>query len=242
VKYADDVTLFATFPKANHDATNFQSSLNETVQWATENNMLLNTAKTKLLHLTLSETKYDSAFQMDNETLEVCGFAKLLGVTIDKNLTFNQHVEEVCSKSSFRLYAMRALQRYGLNKNGLLRYYLANIRPLLTYACQAWAPLTSQANKSRLESVQRRALRIIHPDGTYEDNMTDCAVPTIRQHIDTVCTEHIRKIFENASHPLNECILRNNNRKTRVSRNAQVPKLRTAKYQNSFFVAFSKFL
>ena len=90
--------------------------------------------------------------------------AKLLGVTLDKNLTFSDHVDDVCSCLASKLYGMRVLKRLGMNSEGFKTYNTANIRSVLTYASPAWASLISDNNMTQLIQIEKSAKKIIDAD------------------------------------------------------------------------------
>ena len=48
---------------------------------------------------------------------------KLLGVTIDSRLSFAEHVNDIVSKTSFKLFTMRQLRRIGANGKCLMASY-----------------------------------------------------------------------------------------------------------------------
>ena len=166
VKYADDLTLYLCLKKKDQlNIVCLQDVLNHITDWASENNMLVNASKTKILHLTLSEPKYIPQFYMDGHLLASSTTAKLLGVTIDSRLTFSHHItvirhqiliniDNMCNSLASRLYAMRELKRLGLNSSGLLLYYTANIRSLLAYACPVWGTIISDHHQQRNASLR----------------------------------------------------------------------------------------
>ena len=47
--------------------------------------------------------------------------------------------------------------------NDLSYFYLTVIRPVLEYGCATWHRGLTVAQSQKLESMQKRALRIIHP-------------------------------------------------------------------------------
>ncbi len=61
------------------------------------------------------------------------------------------------------------LRRSGLPSQDMLDYYLCKIRPVVEYACQVWHGRLTLAESTLLETIQRRALRIIYRD---EDSCT----------------------------------------------------------------------
>ena len=89
IKYADDVTTYQLVRKTEPDATqkNLQMSLDYISEWATANNMLLNSTKTQLIKFTLSEPKVADQYSLSNRSITESPQSKLLGVTFDHRLT-----------------------------------------------------------------------------------------------------------------------------------------------------------
>ncbi|KAG0722929.1 hypothetical protein GWK47_043581 [Chionoecetes opilio] len=87
---------------------------------------------------------------------------KVLGVEVDRELRFDGHIKHIAKKSSHRVSALRRVERKELPRQGrealalqgpdtaLLRVR----RPLLDVVC-------SLAHYRRLDSIQRRALRLV---------------------------------------------------------------------------------
>ena len=81
------------------------------------NGMKANAEKCHLLLNTKGKlTANISNFKITNSKKE-----KLLGVTIDKDLTFESHIESLCSKASQKLYALLRVSSYmGLGQRRLI--------------------------------------------------------------------------------------------------------------------------
>ena len=74
--------------------------------------MMLNETKTKSMLVTgkrLAKKMEQSTLQLhvNSTELEQVSLHKLLGVTIDSQLTFDQHVEKLCTKLSQRIAVLR---------------------------------------------------------------------------------------------------------------------------------------
>ena len=107
--------------------------------------------------------KYDTS-----PVLTICGSllkfenkAKFLGMILDKRLTWNEHVKYIEDRCKARLNLMRSLSgtNWGASKESLLTVYEALVRPLLQYGAEAMDS-ASQAAKTRLDTIQSKALRI----------------------------------------------------------------------------------
>ena len=106
--YADDTTLTSS---ANYSSTdrleqNLNSSVAEIAEWAAFNKLPINESKTQAIHITgkrLSpKINYEMALTINVAKLEVVPCVKLLGFEIDSELSFNSHVEKLCTKLSQR--------------------------------------------------------------------------------------------------------------------------------------------
>ena len=70
--------------------------------------MKVNTDKS---HLLLSGNT-NLAFNIDNNTVESEMKQELLGLTIDSNLSFEEHVNNICKKASQKLNALTRISSY----------------------------------------------------------------------------------------------------------------------------------
>ena len=62
---------------------------------------------------------------------------KYLGVTFDSNLTWKNHVDELCLKLSKTVGIFSKL-RYYVNVDTLIMLYYSLVYPFLTYGIQVW--------------------------------------------------------------------------------------------------------
>ncbi|CAB4039723.1 Hypothetical predicted protein [Paramuricea clavata] len=125
--------------------------------------MIINAKKTKSMLVTGKRlakklpTKILS-LQSENEDIEQVHFQKLLGVTIDQELTFDKHVEEL-SKKLGRLGVLRKIKRFlPLDQRKL--YYNTMFKQVMMYGATVWANCSVENLKTILR-LQKRAARII---------------------------------------------------------------------------------
>ena len=53
------------------------------------------------------------------------------------------------------------------------------VRPVLEYACPVWHSGLTAAHSELLESVQKRAIRIIYPDANYQTSLIVAGIDTL---------------------------------------------------------------
>ncbi|CAG7561948.1 unnamed protein product [Fusarium equiseti] len=98
----------------------------------------------------------------------------ILGVVVDQHLNWAAHIEKVLEKCNKRMAHMRRISgaTWGPNLHAMRQYYLAIIRPVITYACGVWmvkpherrgSPKWVLKNKfiEDLQSLQRDCLRLV---------------------------------------------------------------------------------
>ena len=90
---------------------------------------------------------------------------KLLGVTISNDLKWEKHVSNIVNQANVSLSIFKLLNKFHCPKIHSLRVYLSFIRLLLEYACPVWHWQLSNELSDKIESVQKRSLRIIYKQG-----------------------------------------------------------------------------
>ena len=161
-KYVDDTTTSQVVAKGG--ASNAQHIADCVSQWSLDNRVQLNSEKCK--ELRISFTKKQSEFHpilVNGNQLEVVRSAKLLGVIITSDLSWNEHINETVKKASKRLYFLVQLKRAKLPCRDLVLFYATCIRSILVYAAPVFFYALTKYLQRELERVQKRALSIICP-------------------------------------------------------------------------------
>ena len=117
---------------------------------------------------------------VDGTMLETAESIKILGVTVDRNLNFNDHVSRMCTKAGRQLNVLQRLKGC-LDYNSRMAIYKTFIMSNFNYCPVIWM-FTSKASLSKLESLQKRALRFVLNDyeSTYQNLLHNCNVPGIK--------------------------------------------------------------
>ena len=95
-----------------------QAIANRVIEWSQENRVQLNANKCKELGISFAkEQRVFDPVIIEGKEVELVTSAKLLGLTIANDLTWNDHVTEITKKAIKRLYFLTQLKRAGvLNK------------------------------------------------------------------------------------------------------------------------------
>ena len=107
--FADDnspFTVASTIPKVQCQLENKASIL---LEWIGNNGLKANPDKFNLI---LSDANKTDKIQLAGVDIYNSETAKLLGIKIDSNLTFSEHVTDLCKKASCKLHALARISNY----------------------------------------------------------------------------------------------------------------------------------
>ena len=96
---------------------------------------------------------------LKDEHIKTVDSQKLMGIVIDKSLTWDKQVDAVCLNVSRRIKLLKLLSKY-VDQKGLNLYYKSYILPIFYYGCLIWG-CCSTSNANRLIKLQERTARII---------------------------------------------------------------------------------
>ena len=105
------------------------------------------------------DKKLDIGFPSSHAPLSQVSSQKLLGVILDDDLTFDDHVEALSNKVSKRIGLFKKIKSF-LPYKERLTYYTATIKPVIMYGSAVWT-LTSKSNIETVFKLQERAARSI---------------------------------------------------------------------------------
>lgn len=165
---------------------------------------------------------------------------KILGVTIDSHLRWNDNVDAIVKKASKRLHILRVLRRSGIPPVDLLVIYNSLVRSVLEYACAVWHTSLPQYLSNKIELVQKRAFRILHPSTHYVDALDAFGCSRLDQRRQEICINTFQKIAQPSSQlhkllpPTREIA---HGRRLRNKNKLSLPKCRTDRFKNSFIPA-----
>ena len=158
--FADDTSLFVT---VDNDVDRCRLQLNRDLEridkWAKSWLVTFNPEKTKSLYITLKQNINPPALVFNNHQLETVEAHKHLGITFNANLSWKQHVDNIYTAANIKVVLLAKL-KFVLDRKTLFTLYTSFIRPTLEYGNIIWNNCTD-AESDRLESIQRRAMRII---------------------------------------------------------------------------------
>ena len=226
--YADDTTLYAT--DQNLEKL-LETLLNETsilLEWFRINEMKSNTDKCHLL-VTCPAYTY---VKLENDLILNEPSVNLLGITIEGDLKFNEHVKKLCKKGNQKLHALARISKY-IDKEKLRILMKAFVTSQFNYCSLIWI-FHSRTLNNKMNKLHERALRIVYPDQnlSFDELLElDNSMTIHDRNLHRLATE-MYKVKNNIS-PVPVCdIFKENNRQydLRTRRTWEIEKTRTVLY------------
>ena len=233
VKYVDDTTVYDVIKPCQNGL--LQECLNDMIKWTDDNCMAINSKKTKQLIVNFTKKEFNVHLTMNNEPIEQVHETKLLGVWINDKLNWVTHVNYIYSKAAKRLFLLLQLRRAGLRKHDLCKYYTTCIRSVLEYACQVFHGGLTKEQSDLLESIQRRALRIIDPELSYDNALNIFGLQTLKERRSNMCSILFKEMHD-SNHKLHNFLVekRATRYDLRNTKSFHLPRCKTNRYKNSF--------
>ena len=127
--------------------------------------MLLNQKKSNgMIFNFCKDLKFTTRIQIENQTMEIVRKAKLLGVMLNDQLTWDDNTAYLVKRSNSRMRLLHKLVSFSVPQEDLLNIYILYIRSILEQSCQVWHCSLTLENLQDLEHIQKNALRIILQD------------------------------------------------------------------------------
>lgn len=156
--FADDCLFYSTV-RNKEDQVKINRSLQALSEWCKKWNMEINYSKSTYTHITTKKYRLSFSYTIGDKCLINTAQFKYLGLTISQNLSWNVHINNVCSKAYGRLCFLRK-KLEGATPDVKLTAYKTFVRPVLEYASVVWSPHQNYLKK-QLERIQRYAVRFI---------------------------------------------------------------------------------
>ena len=196
--FADDVSILAS-KKDKEVATATAQKLVDTVdKWSKRWKLQLNADKSEASFFTSSTTKEETTYKptisLGGKTIKFEPTPRLLGVILDRSLSFGPQKKAVSEKARSKCKALRAVahSKWGCRKKDLRKIFITVVRSVLDYAGPAWQPWLAPTGRSDLQRDQNYALRIVtgqYADTPVEALNLEAGVPQYTTIMDRNCVK-----------------------------------------------------
>ena len=189
--FADDVGILATHENREVANTDAQEAVDVVLKWSKIWRLSLNASKSEVAYFTnwSQEADWKPTIMIDGEKIAFTKSPRLLGVHLDRQLTFASHTITVCksANSSCRILSALSHSTWGWKKEYLVKVFHCLIKSKLGYSAAAWQGNIAECHKKKLDAAQNRGLRLItgqFKDTPLEALRAEARIPSYRTQID----------------------------------------------------------
>lgn len=157
ILYADDTNLILAHGCLRGLIRNANKASDEVMSWLEANNLTLNVDKTYYMRFLTKNASTDICplIKIKNRSIHSVDCFKFLGVVLDSKLTWEPHINAVCSKLSSSCYLIRTL-RDTVTMDVLRILYFGLVQSTLQYGIMFWG---SSAHLHKALLAQKRIIR-----------------------------------------------------------------------------------
>ena len=149
VAYADDTYTLTSSRSKENLVTNIGVALTAVTLWFRSSGLKVNEDKTELAIFYKDNCNPEDVL-INGTIVRTKGTIKVLGITMDTTLTWNEHVNNAVSNVQSKIHAVRMIQRFFLTDE-ILQLLKAYCYPSLYYASNVWlTPSLNTKLKSNL--------------------------------------------------------------------------------------------
>ena len=160
--FADDTNITLSAKTVADLKIAVTSELNNLTCWLRANRLSLNVAKTELMIIgsrqRLNTQCEEIDISIDDRTIKRVDHTKSLGLTIDAQLSWSKHVDEICKKASSAIGTLKRVRPFIPTDVAVQIYVL--ILPHFDYCSPVWDCMSGYLT-DKLQKLQNRAARVI---------------------------------------------------------------------------------
>ena len=135
----DDKTLVHSY--SGDPTKTLQEALNIELEETIKDKMIINESKCHAFTINFSKNNTGPQnLKLNNKLIEPVDKIKLLGVYLTNDLKWSENTSNICKKVNQRLYLVRRLKHFGLQKEELIKAWTSMLRPITEYAVPLWHP------------------------------------------------------------------------------------------------------
>ena len=122
--FVDDNTIAVTCKNLNDLLRTLEKESESELDWFKNSNMIANPDKFQAIIMNKRrENQITHTLKIYHNEIEATKSVKLLGIGIDNQLSFNQHISKLCSKAAMQLIAIYRLAKFMGNKEKIAMTY-----------------------------------------------------------------------------------------------------------------------
>ena len=154
--YADDLLILQAGKDMATVIETTEKHVKIVSEWCSSQGLEISAPKTQIMCWTTNQRLKPEQIIINQQSKELSQSTKYLGITLDDQLKWDEHISKRITKCKNLFFACKAAigKKWGLNKEKILWLYKTVILPTLTYGSIAWGTSLSKKQKKKLEPLQ----------------------------------------------------------------------------------------
>ena len=158
IKYADDSVIVSLL---NNEEVEHGQVTEDFLSRCKDTFLELNISKTKELLIDFRRGPHPTQNTVINgQPVEIVPSYKYLGTIIDSKLKFDENTDMLCKKGQQRLFCLRKLARFHVDRSLMKLFYSAYIHSVISFSLICWYGNLSMKNKNSLGRIVKIASKI----------------------------------------------------------------------------------
>ena len=178
--FADDNTIYVCGNSLHDILTRLKADVLKSCEWFSTNMLVVNTEKFQMMFLGCPSENVK--LNLDGTTaLLASDSVKLLGITLDKRLSFENHVSSLCKKATTNVICLNRIRSF-INYSQAKSLFESYIVSSFSYAPIVWMFCSKTSMKS-IEIVHKRAVRALCNNfvDSYDDLLAKYDIKTVHE-------------------------------------------------------------
>ena len=165
--FADDTVLIFSSPDLGHLQVQINQELNAIDRWMNSNKLSLNYSKTKYMLIHRRNNRSVLNLYINDKKIEQVKSIEYLGVTIDQDLSWKQHIKTIETKISKACGAICKLHHY-VDYDCLYTVYYGHTYSHLQHPCLVWSSAPKSYLK-KLDMLHKKLIRLMTLHGSLKE-------------------------------------------------------------------------
>ena len=163
IMFADDITLYASHRNTHYLNYILQTDLKTIEDWLLANKLSLNISKTYAMKFNVGKEENNKklSLQLNDTVIPLVTSTKFLGVTIDEDLNWTKHINNIISKISVNKNLIGRTRNI-LNSHAKKCIYYSHIFSHISYANTIWSSSVSCKQNKAINTIQKYCIKAIH--------------------------------------------------------------------------------
>ena len=187
------------------NSNQLQGTLDNLHSFTIDNLMKINEAKTSIMLFNTSRN-FDFPPELllpsSANFLDVIECTKLLGIKLTTDLKWSEQTTFLHKRATSKLWMLRRMKILNIDPTIIVDFYFKEIRSICEMACQIFHSGLTKQQSSQIESIQKKALRIILGDqyGSYEEACTLLSAEPLSDRRERLCLTFVKKAVKSGLH------------------------------------------